>query len=396
MTCPGPIPLDPAPALAPLPRVRAPGLLLIGSASRDAGKTLLATRLIERFGRDRPVVGVKVTAADHRPGVICPRGGDGCGACTAFTGAFHLTEELGEAPGKDTSRLREAGASRVLWLRVRRDALRSGVDALLSAVGPDAVMVAESNTLRTVVDPDLFLMLRRQGAASSKSTAEAVRDYADRAVSFDGERFDLDLAHLSLPSGRWQLDEPATGIVLAGGQSRRMGQDKRALVLDGSSLLARVVEQLRPHVGEVILGANDLPEGADLGLRVVPDREPGQGPLMGLVSCLHASSTDRNLVAACDLPELPPALLRRMLDEALRHEAVVPRAADGRLETLLSVYRRRLLPDAEALLRTGERRIRPLFPARQVCYLTLSDLGIEQLPNLNTPGDVASYLRRPG
>jgi len=369
-------------------------VLLIGSASRDAGKTTLASRILERFAGRHDLVGVKVTPVHgDRPGE-CPRGGVGCGVCGSLDGPFLLTEEQGGPPGKDTTRLRAAGARRVLWLRVRRGALGIGLEALQASLGPGALVLAESNTLRSAADPDLFLMLERSGAGGPRPGAAAVAGYADRHVRFDGTGFDLDLRALEVQAGRWVLREPATAILLAGGQSRRMGTDKAALAVGGVRLLARVAGALRPHVGEVLVGAAPGQEVALDGVRVVADRAPGQGPLMGLASCLAASRSDRNLVAACDLPDIPAPLVQRLLAEALTHEAVVPRGADGRLEPLLAVYRRRLLPDIERLLAAGERRIRPLYAARNVSYLPLAALGLEALANLNTPEDLAAFEAR--
>jgi molybdopterin-guanine dinucleotide biosynthesis protein A len=371
-----------------------PGLLLIGALSRDAGKTELACRILARHADRRELVGLKVTPVDEGDGCECPRGGAGCGVCGSLEGPFLLTEERAEPPGKDTTRMLAAGARRVFWLRVRRGALQIGLQALGAALGPGALVVAESNTLRAVVDPDLFLMLERPGASEVRPSAEAARGFSDRVVRFDGRGFDLGLEALEIAAGRWRLREPASAIVLAGGRSRRMGRDKASLAIDGVRLLERVAGALRPHVREVLVGAAAGQDVALDGARVVADRASGQGPLMGLASCLATSTSDRNLVAACDLPELPPALLERLLEEALDWEAVVPQGPDGSLEPLLAVYRRRLLPDIERLLAAGERRIRPLFARRQVRYLPLAELGLGALANLNTPEDLAVFEGR--
>jgi molybdenum cofactor guanylyltransferase len=383
-------------------RSRAPGLLVVGGMTRDAGKTELACDLLRRFGRDRDVAGVKVTTVRANGAEAeCPRGAAGCGACSSFEGEFIITEERDFPLGKDTSRLKEAGASRVLWLRARPEALAEGFEALRLALGPGALAVCESNSVRAVVDPDLFLMLRRdgepgrQGAASScaKASARAVAGFADRVVRSDRRGFDLDLDAIDVAEGRWRLHEPATAIVLAGGRSGRMGQDKRALPIAGRSLIERVVAQLRPHVREVLIGANDEAVGEALGLRTVRDHVEGQGPLMGLASCLAVTGSDRNLVVACDLPEIPADLSKRLLLEGLAHDAAVPRGPSG-IEPLLALYRRRLLPDAVSLLAAGERRVRPLYEGRDVLFLDLAELGVGALPNLNTRQEYEAYLKR--
>ena len=106
------------------------GMLMLGAADRRCGKTTLATRLVRAEAARRAVAGVKVTTVHDRKGAPCPRGNDGCGVCDSLEGPFALTEETGGAPGKDTTRLLEAGAAPVLWLCVRPGALVDGAAAL--------------------------------------------------------------------------------------------------------------------------------------------------------------------------------------------------------------------------------------------------------------------------
>ncbi len=71
----------------PSPRIDLPAMVLIGAAGRHAGKTLLATRLLEALGRERTLAGAKVTTV-HGKGVACPRGTDGCGVCSSLEGPY--------------------------------------------------------------------------------------------------------------------------------------------------------------------------------------------------------------------------------------------------------------------------------------------------------------------
>ena len=150
-------------ALDPTP-TRVPGMLLIGAAQRDAGKTTFATAVVGRLARAGRVTGVKVTLLRDDDGP-CPHGGDDCHDCELPCGqGFVLAEERGERPGKDTAKLLAAGASRVLWLRARESSLVEARDALLAALEPGVPVVCESNTFRRAVEPDLFVVLERAGA----------------------------------------------------------------------------------------------------------------------------------------------------------------------------------------------------------------------------------------
>ncbi len=186
--------------------IAAPNLILIGAAGRDAGKTAFACELIRRF-RDAPVMAAKVTAVQERDGT-CPRGGEGCGVCSSLEGAWCLTEETQAGEAKDTQRLLASGARRVFWLRVLKADLEAGARALLDVLGPDTPVICESNSLRTVVEPGVFVMVRHRDAKTVKGSAQSVQQFADAVVVSDGARFDFDLDRIGLVDGRWILARP--------------------------------------------------------------------------------------------------------------------------------------------------------------------------------------------
>ena len=183
-------------------------MLMIGAAGRNAGKTEFACGVVRAFAGRIDLVGLKVTTIRERHGT-CPRGGEGCGAC-ALDGRYDIAEETDGASSKDTSRLLAAGARRVFWLRVLRPHLAEGMQALLDRVGRDTVIVGESNSLRTVVKPGLFLLLRDSASTATKESAAAVEAYADRTVRFDGAGFDTRVEDIDLVDREWVLREEAT------------------------------------------------------------------------------------------------------------------------------------------------------------------------------------------
>ena len=107
-----------------------------------------------------------------------------------------------------------------------------------------------------------------------------------------------------------------SGIVLAGGASRRMGRDKRFLDLNGVSLLERVLARLRPLVSELIVVTRDPEPLAGLDARAVTDRYPGMGVLAGVHAGLSAARNDWAFVVAGDMPLLNHALLQAMVEMA--------------------------------------------------------------------------------
>ena len=122
----------------------------------------------------------------------------------------------------------------------------------------------------------------------------------------------------------WQV----SGAILAGGQSRRMGSDKAALLIQGEPILKRTARLVASITADVaIIGP---PERAALapGVRILPDRWPQQGPLGGIATALQALPGEAVLVVGCDMPFLNAALLRYLIALAPEYDAVVVRV-DG-------------------------------------------------------------------
>lgn len=117
-----------------------------------------------------------------------------------------------------------------------------------------------------------------------------------------------------------------SGIVLAGGKSRRMGRNKAFLELDGIPLLARVLARVSALCSEVLIVANDVDAYARFGVRVVSDVYPGKGSLGGIYSGVLAAREEYALVVACDLPFLNEALLRYLISLAPQADVIIPRA----------------------------------------------------------------------
>jgi molybdopterin-guanine dinucleotide biosynthesis protein A len=185
-----------------------------------------------------------------------------------------------------------------------------------------------------------------------------------------------------------------TGAILAGGFSRRLGQDKAALRLGGTALALRVDAALAPLAPTRWLVTNHPLDHLVLGLPLVTDLRPFQGPAGGLLTALFYARTPWVLVAAVDNPFLAPALLAELAARAARtsRPAVVCRSPRG-LEPFPGVYAVRLLPALRDYLQTDRSLSRFLERCRP---LILSESEVHALDptsrsffNLNTPGDLA-------
>ena len=107
-----------------------------------------------------------------------------------------------------------------------------------------------------------------------------------------------------------------TSIVLAGGKSLRLGRDKAFEVIGDDSLIQRVIRRLTSLSDQIIVvvaGEDALPRLSHLGVKVVADIYPGKSSLGGIYTGLMTSDSPHNLVVACDMPFLNPALLGYMI-----------------------------------------------------------------------------------
>lgn len=371
--------------------IPAPGMLLIGSTSRNAGKTEFSTRILRQFVKSHDIIAVKVTAIDCADGA-CPRGGKGCGVCSSLKGNYMLTEETDASGSKDTSRLLDAGASRVLWLRVLKSKMREGFEKLLGDIGRNTAWLCESNSIRQTVRPDVFLMVSGRGENFSKESSIKVREFADKEVFSDpvAKTFDFNFDRLEITGGHWALKENATAIILAGGKSSRMGTNKSLLTLGGQTIIEHIIGQISMHFDETIISTDSLNKYQFLNIPLVADTELDRGPLMGLASALVASKHELNFITACDFPDINMPFVRRMLRETEGFDAVVPRGPDGKIEPLHAVYRRNLAPLAMKILSAGEGKIRILLNKCRTNYIAIP-AGID-FTNINTRNEYNKYM----
>jgi len=185
-----------------------------------------------------------------------------------------------------------------------------------------------------------------------------------------------------------------TGLILAGGASRRMGVDKAFLEIDGVPLIERIHRVLAPLFAEVLIAAGaPAPERGPFPARVLHDDTPGQGPLGGLVAGLKAARTPWVFMVACDMPSLDPKVIARIVEaRAEGLLAVVPESPGGP-ESCHALYARAALPVIEAAMAEGERAPHRLFHRLHAHLIPKAEIAaidptFRSLANLNTRDDL--------
>lgn len=185
-----------------------------------------------------------------------------------------------------------------------------------------------------------------------------------------------------------------SGVILAGGESRRMGGSPKALLPFGERpLIQHVADTLAAVVPDCLIVTNSPELYGFLGLPMVRDVFPGGGSLGGIYSGLQAAPGDAAFCVACDMPFLSRALIADLVGRAAQADVVIPDAA-GELQTLHAVYAKSCLPAMARRLAAGQLKITGFFP--EVTVLRIPEPAIRRFDdpsvaflNLNTPDELA-------
>jgi len=187
-----------------------------------------------------------------------------------------------------------------------------------------------------------------------------------------------------------------TGIVLAGGKSRRYGRNKALEPIQGVPIIERTVRTLKCVFHHVLISTNNPADFDFLHLPHVEDRVPGWGPLGGLQAALLAMPDEAGFFVACDMPLLNPDLIRHMARLGADADAVVPRIG-GYLEPLHALYRRTCLNAVKRAIDRGDHGIRSFFPDIRIHFMeedairTLNP-ALDAFVNVNRPGELRRLL----
>jgi molybdopterin-guanine dinucleotide biosynthesis protein A len=183
-----------------------------------------------------------------------------------------------------------------------------------------------------------------------------------------------------------------TGVILAGGRSSRMGEDKGLIDINGQPLFEHIAQRLRPQVGNILISCNRNSERYGRNFQTVPDIKPDfSGPLAGMLAALSVSKTEWVLFVPCDVPAFPASLSQSLSAGLSGQKAAYARDTDREHPTLC-LLNRALIPTLTAYLENGDRKL----------MIFLHNIGAKSVlfgqstafSNLNTPEDVALWKTR--
>lgn len=191
----------------------------------------------------------------------------------------------------------------------------------------------------------------------------------------------------------------AAAIILAGGKSSRMGQNKALLKINEKTNIERIQETLKLRFDDIILVTNEPEEYSFLELKMAADHYPGMGPLAGVHAGLLASDYDINFIVACDMPFVSVELANVLVNQCRDYDAVIP-VINGKQQPLFSVFKKAAAAKVAERIETGQLRMKHLLEQLNVLYVTekelqmYSTMDLEKVFfNMNHPHEYEDAIR---
>jgi len=177
-----------------------------------------------------------------------------------------------------------------------------------------------------------------------------------------------------------------TGIILAGGKSSRMGEDKGLMLIDGQPMIQSVINILSPLVSDIIIVANNkLYE--QFGYPVYEDLIKDQGPLAGIYTGLKFSKTIKNVVLSCDVPFINEDVLQLLIEECGNVDVVIPEK-NNRTHQLIGVYDKSCVEVFKSELDNNQRKIKLALEKLNLKTIKADCIDDKIFNNINSKNDI--------
>lgn len=177
-----------------------PNMLLIGSLERNSGKTTLVTKFIEKYKKNNKIVAIKITTS-HKDDKN-----------ELFEIQKISKKDIDPTnKNKDTSRFLLSGADSIFWIKTEKHGLKEAFNTLIDRIDQNAVIICESNSLRKIVRPGIFLMMKKKIQSSTRQSAMDVLHLADITITFDETQLNVDLDRIRIENGKWVMRQHDSG-----------------------------------------------------------------------------------------------------------------------------------------------------------------------------------------
>ena len=176
-------------------------IILIGGATRNVGKTTFSCAVIDNLSKKHHIIGLKIKTLyrgddvfhgkDHNP----------------LSGNYRIIEEFEQNGKEDTMRMLKAGAKQVFRIKAKNEYLSEAFDDFFRQIPKNSFILCESNSLRKIVKPSVFLMIKHKYSIEIKPSAKELEHLADKIIFTNGEKHDFDIKDIIIENGQWSLKD---------------------------------------------------------------------------------------------------------------------------------------------------------------------------------------------
>jgi len=182
-----------------------------------------------------------------------------------------------------------------------------------------------------------------------------------------------------------------TGVVLAGGESSRMGEDKSLMLINEQKLIEFSINALKPFCKEVLISSSKNAHQS-FSCRKISDRFHKIGPIAGIQSALVHSDTDYIIILPCDSPMVKPEFVEYLISEIEPNTSIIVPKYGPHLEPLFAIYHKKVLPIVEEQIKNGDYRLTHLLELCQAKIVEVEDRTC--FVNINTPEDFKIFYQK--
>ena len=175
-------------------------IILVGGATRNVGKTSFICSLIENISKKHNIIALKIKTLYDGDDFF--HGKD----MNPLKGNYRIVEETGNKGNEDTERMLQAGAKRVFKIKAKNEYLHNAFEDFYKRIPENSLLVCESNSLRNILKPALFLLIKHKNLEEMKPSAKKLEPWADKIIYSNGKNHDFDVKNIQVVDNEWILN----------------------------------------------------------------------------------------------------------------------------------------------------------------------------------------------
>lgn len=174
-------------------------ILLIGGATRNVGKTTFTCSVIKNISKKHEIIGLKIKTIYE--GDVFFHGKDR----NPLKGNYRIIEETDKTGNEDSMKMLKAGAKKVFRIKAKSEYLKDAFTEFLKQIPKNSFIICESNSLRNIIKPDLFLMIKHKNKNNIKPSAKKLEHLTDKIIYSDGAKYNYDYKAVDIKKNKWTL-----------------------------------------------------------------------------------------------------------------------------------------------------------------------------------------------